>query len=125
MTANSGKDWTARIGLIISLGMSATALWYSSLAPSVIKATVSSPVFRWQGTEMPASTPAAVPGATESTVLLTMKATCAFLNNGVRTGEISLVALRFEADDGTNWIASPLWVIDDAKIAAEQKIEAK
>jgi hypothetical protein len=120
--ANSGKDWTARIGLIISLVMSAIALWLSALAPPDIKAIVSSPVLRWQGeTEVPPD----IPGAKRSTAPLMMKATCAFSNNGAQTGEISLLALRFEADDGTNWIASPLWTVDDAKLAMEQKIEAK
>ncbi len=106
-------DWIARIISIISFLGAMYALWNSTLAPADVKASVSSPMFLWRPeTETPV-------GGQRAKPKLMVKATCSFSNNGAHFGEISYLALRFQSDDGTKWVFSPYWVVDDAKLIAD------
>jgi len=106
-------DWFARTVAIISLLGSLAALWYSTLAPADVQASMSSPMFLWRPES---ETPV---GGQQAKPKLMMKATCSFSNNGAHFGEISYLALRFESDDGTKWVFAPYWVVDDAKLISD------
>jgi len=89
------------------------ALWYSLLAPADIKSSISSPMFLWQpGIETPI-------GAQQAKPVLMMEATCSFSNNGAHIGEISYVVLSLESDDGTRWLFSPYWIVDETKFLTD------
>lgn len=117
VSANGGRDhrdWIARTISVISILISMAALWYSSLAPADIRASVSSPVFLWRpGSETPVS------GSEQAKPKLMIRATCSFSNNGAHFAEISYLVLRFESDDGTKWVFAPYGVVDDEKLIAD------
>jgi hypothetical protein len=114
MREKGHNDWFSRLISTISIFISMIALWYSVLAPSELKASMSAPMFLWRsGLETPTSS------TEQAKPMLMIKATCEFSNNGAKFGEISYLALRFESDDGTKWVFAPYWLVDDAKLATD------
>ena len=114
MSERPRRPWVSPLVSLVALIVSVIALWYSVLAPADVTVNVSSPMFRWQpDIENPGS------GTAPPKPVLMLEATCAFSNNGAHTGEISYLVLTLESDDGTRWLFTPYWIVDEAKLASD------
>jgi hypothetical protein len=108
------SPWISLPLSILSLFLSGFALWYASLAPADIKASLSDHlVFHWEG-GVPLGSPKP-PGWGPAGLILVVN--CSFANNGARVGEIKTMFLQLKDDkDGTLWVFEPWFIVDEEKL---------
>lgn len=118
----------ATLALLISFAsilITGVTLWFNTLAPAGIKASLSSPQLQYQPPGNPQNEPK-LPGVTvASKPTLGLVATCGFANNGARIGEIKNLAVEFVADDGTKWTFLPYKILDDLPASTENRDVAR
>ena len=113
------KMWMSWPLSILSLLLSVVALWYASLAPADIKASLSDQlVFHWEGGGPPPESPKPPADASSwKPAGLILVVNCSFANNGARVGEIKRMFLQLEDDkDGTTWVFEPWFIVDEEKL---------
>ncbi len=113
------KIWMSWPLSILSLILSVIALWYASLAPADMKASLSDQlVFHWEGSGPPPGSPKPPAGALALVPAgLVLVVNCSFANNGARVGEIKGMSLQLEDDkDGTIWVFEPWFIVDEQKL---------
>jgi hypothetical protein len=119
---NNRRATLAMVISIVSASFTGVTLWFNTLSPAGIKASLSSPQLQYEhdSSQRP---PPKLPGVTVSPSrdTLGLVATCAFANNGARIGEISNLAVEFVADDGTKWTFLPYKVLDDLPASSENR----
>jgi hypothetical protein len=97
-------------GFFVSLTALGLSLW-NTFQPADIALAVSSP--QWVLID---SDPATVANVQLNPLL---KLTCTFSNTGARTGVVEYFVVRFVSDDGTKWLYSPYFTVDDSKWMTE------
>jgi hypothetical protein len=114
----------ATLALVISFVsalFTGVTLWFNTLAPPGINASLSSPQLQYQPPGNQQDAPK-LPGITATAkATLGLVATCGFANNGARIGEIKNLAVEFVADDGTKWTFLPYKVLDDLPASSENR----
>jgi len=107
----SRRDWLALGVAAMSMVIALTVAWFSALSPADISVRLNSVQFGGRFGES---------SGQSSKHSLMVVATCAFANNGARSGQIDMLALRFDSqDDSTQWLYTPYVVVDDARLVPQ------
>lgn len=96
---------------VLSLVLSGLALWYASVSPADLKASLGGNItFVWAGGDT--VPPPSGPHWSRAGMMILAAVTAA--NNGAKIGEIKALFLRLHDDgDGTDWVFEPWLVISD------------